>query len=135
MPLIDRPSVVSEKQLRQFGWINAFALPALGWWFGLELGWVLSIGVLSMGYAGLTMWRPEAIKPWFLGLSWLTYPIGLVMSELLLLSVFYLAVTPIGLLVRCFGHDRLELKWKPDKSSHWQARPSQPEPKRYWRRS
>lgn len=104
----------STKQLRQFAgiWFPAFCA-LVGWsighktghWSEVEIGWVLA-GVLSVG--GLVL--PALIRPIFVGLILLTFPIGWVVSHLLLGLIFYGVVTPIGLLLRMMGHDPLQLK-------------------------
>jgi ABC-type uncharacterized transport system permease subunit len=55
----------------------------------------------------------------FLGLSYLTYPIGLVLSHVALGVVYYLALTPVGLTMRAMGRDPLERKFKPDEKTYW----------------
>ena len=70
----------------------------------------------------------------------LTYPnrqwlrLGLLMNKIVspiaMGVLFYMVITPIGLLLRCFGHDFLRLKFKPQSDSYWIKRePPGPEPK------
>jgi len=73
---------------------------------------------LSIALLLLTMACPKAFKPlaglWF-GLSHL---LGIVVSKIILSVVFFLVVTPVGLIRRIFGADSLQLqKWKKDGSS------------------
>jgi Saxitoxin biosynthesis operon protein SxtJ len=49
-------------------------------------------------------------------------------SPILLGLVFYLSVTPIGLLLRVFGKDVLALKKRPDLPSYWIEREPGPPP-------
>ena len=76
----------------------------------------------------------------FLLPAWLTYPnrlwlrLGLLMNKIVspiaLGVLFYVVITPIGLLMRWFGHDPLRLKFKPQSDSYWVKRePPGPEPK------
>ncbi len=114
----------STKQLRQFAgiWFPAFC-GLVGWsighktghWSEVEIGWVLA-GVVSVG--GLVL--PALIRPIFVGLILLTFPIGWVVSHLLLGLIFYGVVTPIGLILRISGHDPLQLK-KPSGNSVWKT--------------
>jgi hypothetical protein len=114
----------SEKQLRQFAgvWFPAFC-GLVGWsighktghWSAVEIGWVLA-GLLSVG--GLVL--PALIRPIFVGLILLTFPIGWVVSHLLLGLIFYGVVTPIGYILRISGHDPLQLK-KPSGNSVWKT--------------
>ena len=111
-----------RKQLRQFAgiWFPAFCA-LVGWsiarktghWHEVEIGWAIAI-IISI--AGLAF--PPLIQPIFVGLILLTYPIGWVVSHVLLGAIFYGIVTPIGLLLRATGHDSLDLKM-PQGPSMW----------------
>ena len=128
----------STKQLRQFAgiWFPAFCA-LVGWsighktghWSEVEIGWVLA-GLLSVG--GLVL--PVLIRPIFVGLILLTFPIGWVVSHLLLGLIFYGVVTPIGLILRISGHDPLQLK-KPSGNSVWKTSVGKTDATRYLRQS
>jgi len=114
----------SEKQLRQFAgiWFPAFCGLVgysighkTGHWSEVEIGWALA-GLLSVGSLVL----PVLIRPIFVGLILLTFPIGWVVSHLLLGLIFYGVVTPIGSILRISGHDPLQLK-KPSGNSVWKT--------------
>ena len=111
-----------RKQLRQFAgiWFPAFCalvgwsiVRKTGYWHEVEIGWAIA-GIISI--AGLVF--PPLIRPIFVGLILLTYPIGWVLSHVLLGTMFYGIVTPIGLLLRATGHDSLDLKM-PKGASMW----------------
>lgn len=73
---------------------------------------------IGTGLLASTMMWPGLFKPaarvWF-GLS---FVIGTVVSKILLSAVFFLLVTPMGLVRRMAGKDPLRLKpWKKDKAS------------------
>ena len=128
----------STKQLRQFAgiWFPAFC-GLVGWsighktghWSEVEIGWVLA-GVVSVG--GLVL--PALIRPIFVGLILLTFPIGWVVSHLLLGLIFYGVVTPIGLILRISGHDPLQLK-KPSGNSVWKTSVGKTDATRYLEQS
>ena len=128
----------STKQLRQFAgiWFPAFC-GLVGWsighktghWSEVEIGWVLA-GLLSVG--GLIL--PALIRPIFVGLILLTFPIGWVVSHLLLGLIFYGVVTPIGLILRMSGHDPLQLK-KPGGNTVWKTSVGKTDATRYLRQS
>ena len=87
---------------------------------GLALVLLLLLAQLATGRRGLTtaavvalvvtMTAPLLFRPlsvvWF-GLSHL---LGTVMSKVLLTGVFYLIVTPVGVVRRLLGHDSLRLR-------------------------
>ena len=128
----------STKQLRQFAgiWFPAFCA-LVGWsighktghWSEVEIGWVLA-GLLSVG--GLVL--PALIRPIFVGLILLTFPIGWVVSHLLLGLIFYGLVTPIGYILRISGHDPLQLK-KPGGNTVWKTSVGKTDATRYLRQS
>ena len=128
----------STKQLRQFAgiWFPAFCGLVgysighkTGHWSEVEIGWVLA-GLLSVG--GLVL--PALIRPIFVGLILLTFPIGWVVSHLLLGLIFYGVVTPIGLILRISGHDPLQLK-KPSGNSVWKTSVGKTDATRYLHQS
>ncbi|NCY22421.1 hypothetical protein EBX31_10775 [bacterium] len=127
-----------RKQLRQFAgiWFPAFCA-LVGWsiarktghWHEVEVGWAIA-GILSI--AGLVY--PSLIRPIFVGLILLTYPIGWVVSHVLLGVIFYGVVTPIGMILRLTGHDPLQLK-APLGNSLWKSPVGKTDPARYLRQS
>ena len=127
-----------RKQLRQFAgiWFPAFCA-LVGWsiarktghWHEVEVGWAIA-GILSI--AGLVY--PSLIRPIFVGLILLTYPIGWVVSHVLLGVIFYGVVTPIGMILRLTGHDPLQLKG-PLGNSLWKSPVGKTDPARYLRQS
>jgi len=71
----------------------------------------------------ITMVWPRAFQPlaglWF-GLALV---IGTVMSHVILTVLFFVLVTPVGLIRRCMGADSLQLKkWKKDEESVFAVR-------------
>ena len=89
--------------------------------------WATGTVIAFVGF----LW-PTAVKPLFLALSYFTYPIGLLVSYILLAVLFYLVVTPIGLLLRLMGRDPLGSKRTPSQPSHWVERREDRTIKRYF---
>ena len=70
----------------------------------------------------------------FLGMSYLAWPIGFVVSHIILAAVYYLVLTPVGLVMRLVGYDPMKRRFDRDGSSYWIARdPSGVDSKRYFR--
>jgi len=95
----------------------------------VQAGWAV-VGLLSA--AGVVY--PPSIRPVFVGLILLTYPIGWVVSHVLLGSIFYLLFLPIGLVLRMTGHDPLQRK-PPVGSSLWKTPVGKTDPASYLRQS
>ena len=102
-----------------FGCLPLFRLAAPHWW-------LIGIAAAFMAFALL---MPRALFP--LNYAW--FRLGLllhrVMSPLIIGAVFFLCVTPIGLIMRLFGKDVLSLRRRADLPSYWIVRdPPGPEP-------
>lgn len=136
----------TDRQLRQFGFIALVALPLAGWmlsgrptpetWQTFHtplLGSLAAAGVLS---ASLARFWPRALKPAFVLLSLITWPIGLVVSEVIILSIYFFLFTPLALLFRIIGRDALDRRI--DRSAtetYWRAKRQPAGPKSYFRQS
>ncbi len=129
----------SRKALLQFSliWFPAFcALVGLFLWhrFGLEQPARLVWGGGAVLAVLAALMRPLA-RGLYLGLTFLTYPIGWVLSHLILFLLFFAVVTPIGLAMRLFGKDPLAKGPDPTRSTYWIERTDPTDPERYFRQS
>jgi hypothetical protein len=109
----------SDRQLRQFGLTALVALPSLAWLWGGGQQW--NLWLLSTGIAtAILAWiRPRILRPVFVGLSLVTFPIGLVTGEFTLLVMFLAVFLPTGLLFRVLKRDPLQRKFDRQSSSYW----------------
>ncbi len=83
------------------------------------------------GLLGLV--APQLIRPVYVVWMALAFPIGWTVSHLLMLAVFYLVITPIGLMMRLCGRDPMQRRWDRSAKSYWLARPRHDDPPRYFR--
>ena len=81
--------------------------------------WISAVVVRLVGLV-----RVEWLKPLFIGLTLLTWPIGWVVSKLALALLYYLLFTPIALLFRLIGRDALQRQFDDKATSYWE--PYQP---------
>jgi len=100
-------------------WTGSSAAPAIVWGTG---------GVLTVVYLVARPLR-RAI---FVGFGYAAYPIGWVVSHLVLLIVFALVVTPIALLLRLLGKDPLGRRIDPSATSYWTPREARADVRRYF---
>ena len=79
------------------------------------------IAYLGGGLIGLGILIPILLKPIYI--LWMTFAVilGWVMTRVILSLMFYLIITPIGLLTRLLGEDFLALK-KLNSDSYWNNR-------------
>lgn len=122
----------SPRALRKFGWTVGPVILLLGavfLWRQRGAGWpLICIGIVLVVAAGLA---PATLKwvhgPWMIA----ALALGWIMTRILLTIVFFLVVTPIGLLQRLFGKRAIEVDFSADAASYWQARTARPAPEDY----
>jgi hypothetical protein len=136
MALISINSNPSDGDLRQFGclWFPLFAgiFGAVLWKNGSPNAAYMFWGAAAV--SEIIGWiAPNAIKPFFVGSMYATFPIGWVVSHVLLLIAYYLVLTPIGLLMRLFGYDPMQRKLDKPAKSYWIAREPVVNSKRYFK--
>jgi hypothetical protein len=132
----DIPFRPQRRMLRQFaGLLIGFGALA-GLWHGWRHDdWVtpaVIVGVAAViGVVGLV--RPEAIRWLFVGWMIVVFPIGWVVSRVVLTLLYYGMVTPVALVFRLTGRDALALKPRPDAATYWAAKPQATDAARYLR--
>jgi len=94
---------------------------------------VLIVATTVMLLVGLLF--PALLRPIYLGWMVVAFPIGWCVSHLLMAIIFYLIVTPVGLIMRLVGYDPLYRYFDRSASTYWQRRDtSHPEDlERYFR--
>jgi hypothetical protein len=125
----------TNRQLRQFGVICLFAIPLLGWIWGVEfqtLGW---LGLVGLVLALVGVVAPKAIKPVFLALTVVTTPIGMVLGEVVMLLVYMGVFLPIGMIFRLAKRDALQLKLNRQARTYWQPKQQPRDVSSYYRQS
>lgn len=121
-----------------------FAAIWLIWFVGLSyVSWayrenvtaaiILIAIALTIGSIGLI--HPPAIRIVFVTSIVVTFPIGWVISRLLLCLVFYCLFTPLGLFFRLIGRDVLGKRLIPESSSYWSAKSESKDLRSYFRQS
>lgn len=122
----------SRKDLRIFAVLQVVFFAICAWLF---LGASTAIVVLSVsatvGVAGLAL--PRLIRPIYLAWMVAVFPIGWVVSHVILAAIYYFVFTPIGLVMRLFGRDAMQRKFEPDRASYWIPRPQEESTRRYFR--
>ena len=132
----DIPRDPPPSRLRQFAalWIVFFG--GLAVWQGLWHGRAavgIGCAVLAVTIGPLGLVRPTALRPIFVGWMVLAFPIGWVISHVILALVFYGLFTPLALVFRLIGRDALALRRSAAARSYWQPRPQVADPRRYFK--
>lgn len=134
----------SKNDLRWFGLIFAIVLVIVGLVVWLKTSWLFGMGgaptLVSKIFWGIAAVFPVvyyAIPPLrrylFIGFIYAVFPIGLVVSNVILVAVYYLVVVPIGLIMRLFGHDPMQRKLLPEARSYWIERSRIEDAQRYFK--
>ena len=101
----------------------------------------ITIGVILLIIAGFLFWKEKesfqtlltfGITSCILGIGipfilkpiywvWMIFAtiLGWIMTRVILSLLFYIILTPIGLILRFFGKQFLELRWDKSKESYW----------------
>lgn len=145
MAVVDLNLNPSPKQLRQFGLIGLVVLPLFGWLFAgkplpgafeprqLQIhGWFIAAGVALGGFALI---RPTLLKWLFVAACVVTFPIGLVLGEVIMATIYMLVFLPVGLFFRITGRDALERDIQKQRDSYWQPKKQPKNAASYFRQS
>lgn len=118
----------SEASLMIVGMIAA----PLSLWRG-HLRTAIVLWTIAMVVRGVGWVKPMALKPLFLGMLLVGWPLGWVVSNLLLAMLFYGVVLPIGLLLRVRRGDVIGRRLDPSRASYWTPIPKVRDPREYLR--
>jgi hypothetical protein len=120
-----------RKTLRQFGviaFVGFGVLALLAYYeklifaFGLGdarltvVGVLVGIGTLALFFS---LVFPKANHFLYVGLTLLAFPIGFVLSYVIMGTLYFLIIGPIALLFRLFGRDSMHRRYDPNAPSYW----------------
>ncbi|MEC8658782.1 MAG: SxtJ family membrane protein [Verrucomicrobiota bacterium] len=127
---MDRPKSNTQKEKKtpthlELKWFGILLMP-----FFIALYFLLSVkfdspklgysllgvgGTMSLFYLALPKYRSLIYRLW-VGLF---YPIGWIVSHLVMTLLYYVVFTPVGLLMRATGHDPLTRSFDSGMKSYW----------------
>lgn len=113
----------NKGDIRKFGFLMGGVLIAISifmLWKAFnqyQLVFVIGAIFILLGY-----FIPIILKPIYI--VWMTFAtiLGWIMTRVILTILFYLIVTPIGLIARVLGTKFLDLSWNDKVSSYWNKR-------------
>ena len=120
-----------RKTLRQFGviaFVGFGAIGALAYYeklifaFGLgELRTTVAGILVALGAIALlfSLVAPRANRFLYVGLTVLAFPIGFVLSYVIMGTLYFLVIGPIALLFRALGRDSMRRAYDPNASTYW----------------
>ncbi|REJ65498.1 MAG: hypothetical protein DWQ31_17855 [Planctomycetota bacterium] len=122
MGMIEVKQTFSRRELLWFGPLMALFAGLLGWFVMRQFeadrvayGLWGAAGVLIAVYYAVPRWQAAIFKGWIYAFM----PIGWVVSHVLLAIIYYLLLTPIGLLMKVCGYDPMQRKFDRTAESYW----------------
>lgn len=123
-----RTTIKTTAELRKFGMVMALPFGLIGgylWWRDRPSApWFLGIAAafLLLGFVAPAVLRP--IERWWMALA---VRISVVTTFIILTISYFLVITPIALVVRLLGRDRIDLRPDAKLASYWvRAEPDGP---------
>ena len=134
--MIDIDLHPTNRVLQQFAvaWLVALGILGGNQWLvrgNARAGLALVAVAVVVGLAGLL--RPRAVRWIFIACTVAAFPIGWVVSQVMLLVLFVGVITPIALLFKLQGRDRLSRRRNPGQQSYWKPKAAARDVRRYLR--
>ena len=127
----------SQKELRFFAWGVAI-LASIAGFFSLRIDppqyvllWVFVPLAAAMILLGSV--KPLWVRPIYLGWMIAVFPIGWIISNLVLALVYFFIFLPIRAALRITGYDPLQTSKKPPGDTYWVERKPSPSKQQYFR--
>ena len=127
MALIDVNWKPGTRELRQFGGLFFLFAEAIGCLAYFDIGLfaglspllpkALWIGGAVVGLATLVL--PKSVQPIYVVMMAIALPVGYVVSMTLMIVIYFLVMTPIGVLMRLFGYDPMGKQFDSSASTYW----------------
>ena len=128
----------SRRQLRVFAaaWLAVFGVAAARLWLAGRHPLAAEVVAAAAAAAPLLGLASTTALRWlYVALSYAVYPVGFVVSHVILAIVYYLVLTPIGLAARLAGHDPLARRPDGRATTFWRARTEPKPPESYLRQA
>ena len=103
------------------------------WKTGAWAQWPLTLGSCGVLVGLLCFVLPRVALPFYLFWYGIACSIGIVVSNVILAAVYYIAITPVGLLLRIFGKDPMQRRIDPFAQTYWQDAEKNTPAERYFR--
>ena len=127
---LSREEEIELPSERKFGFAFAVVFLAISTFMTLRgnAAWPVA-AVLALGFLGCAAFAPDLLKP--LNRLWLRFGLVLhaIVSPIVLIVLFFLVITPIGVVARLVGKDFLQLRFNKAAATYWiDRKPPGPSP-------
>jgi hypothetical protein len=134
--MIDIDLHPTDRVLRQFAgaWLVICCGLGLHRWFVHGNGRAaLALVAVAIVIGGAGLLRPKTVQWIFVACTVAAFPIGWVVSQVMLLVLFAGVITPVALLFKLRGRDRLSRTRMPGQQSYWKPKVTVQDIRRYLR--
>ncbi len=112
-----------KKEVKKFGFLVGGVLIVISiFMIWKEIAYYQILLIISAALILLAVIIPKVLKPIYKIWMTLAVILGWIMTRVILTILFYLIVTPIGVIGRLFGKQFLDLSWKKSTVSFWNKR-------------
>src|SRR5262245_23521949 len=127
---LSRDEEIRQPSERKFGLTFAIVFLFLVVLFTLQgdVAWPLPFAV-SLAFLGLAQFAPYLLKP--VNRLWLRFGLALhaIISPIVLMVLFFVVITPVGVVARFMGNDFLRLRFNKEAATYWiDRKPPGPSP-------
>ncbi|UCD74763.1 MAG: hypothetical protein JSV91_13365 [Phycisphaerales bacterium] len=136
MALIEINRTPSRRELNWFGLIFALFFGIVGgliYWRFKAPATAMAMWIAAGGITVLYYLIPPLRRPVYLGWLYAAFPIGWVVSHVLMAAIYFLVFLPIGLVMRLLGYDPMHRRFDPDAESYWVEHNPAGDASRYFR--
>ena len=126
----------SRSQLIVFGilWFVFFSFWGTAIWWNAGIHWkTYAFWVLACIVPAAGCIRTGILRIVYVVASYITFPIGFILSYVVLMVIFYLVLTPIGLVLRLTGYDPMKKQFDRTVQTYWSPRKPVNEIERYFK--
>ncbi len=134
--MIDLNLNPTKKELRVFSLAALAFLAVVGWIVVRRTGSIpagAAVAGVGLVCGALAFTVPQALRPLWVVLMVVNYPIGWVVTHVVMALIFYLVVTPVGVIMRLSGRDPMERGFDRTAKTYWKPRRTEHDPARYFR--
>jgi hypothetical protein len=113
-----------KKSLKKFGLTMGFVFTFIAYLIFLRHKGTspLAPALIAVIFFTCVLFLPVILKPVYIGWMKLAFVLSWFNTRLLLILIFYLVFTPLGLAAKLFGVDFLDRRVEKDKPSYWRKR-------------
>ncbi|MEP3196750.1 MAG: SxtJ family membrane protein [Lentilitoribacter sp.] len=106
---------------RSFGFLFSFIFLALALYlfYNNYLKLTLILMILSVVFLVISLVKAQLLHPMNKAWMALGLALGLIVSPIVVCTIYFVLITPVALITKMFGRDELRIKMDRNKSSHW----------------